>query len=293
MSEQINTMEQCPHLGLVEDSTTSFRFSTDDNCCWRMNRPAAVLADHQTKFCFSCAYSKCPVYQTGRPTNTVKILRGQTSARLLGPISWRPIIVLIEVLAVLLIAGSLYFYPWAFLFSTPTATVRPVPTQTHLPTVPVVPSIPTRNPVILVTTVGPIIATSAPTLTPASTPTLTPAPGLDQPIGPLSLVAHKVAVNESLISIAARFNTTRDVLIQVNSLTDQRPLQVGQVLVVPQGLIDVSQIQKMVAFETVQDTPVSIIVSQLSGDIQVVRQLNALGSNDLVPAGRWLFIPQP
>src|SRR5882757_5168199 len=107
MSEQPNILVQCPHLGLVDDSDTSFRFSTDDNCCWRMNRPAEVSASHQTKFCFSPNYNKCPVYQTGRPTNTVKILRGQAPIRFLGLVGWRPVIVLVEALLVLLVLGSL------------------------------------------------------------------------------------------------------------------------------------------------------------------------------------------
>lgn len=64
-------------------------------------------------------------------------------------------------------------------------------------------------------------------------------------------------------------------------------------LVVPYRLTDASQLLKIVAFETLQDTPFDVIVRQLSGDIDTVRNMNALGDSNFVPAGRWLFIPQP
>lgn len=292
MPDQPSPGVLCPHLGLADDSETSFRFTTDENRCWRVNPPAEISQGHQTKYCFGANYGQCPIYQTGRPSAGVKIRRGRAPGGPSQPISWRVVVVVVEVMLVLLVGGILYYFPRAVLLSTPFAD-SPRPTPSPLLTRPVAAVLPTTGPTVVLTPSLPLTSTNSPTSTPPGTPTFTPAPGLDQPIGPFNLVAHRVESGENLIGISARFNTTREVLVKVNGLSDQRPILVGQILVVPQGLADSSQVPKMVAFQAVQDTFLDVIVNQLFGDMAAVRQLNALGDSNIVPAGRWLFIPQP
>lgn len=312
-SDELNETQQCPFLGTDDDSTTSYRFSTEENRCWRLGRSASVPPAHQNKYCFGGNYATCPVYTSGRAVAGVKVGRAPASLSPLGFASWRTILVVFEI-TLALIAGGALLYSWVATAQTPPTESLPIPSHTRAPTtvgVALLPTAlgtaigPTGHPTLLASltaiktsTPSPTAtltrtATLLPTDTPAVTGTLTAAPGLDQPVGPLNLVAHRVEENENLSSIAARFNTTVEIVRAVNGLSDQRIIQVGQVLVIPQGATTAEGLPKLVAFQTVQDTSLSIIVNQLSGDINLVRNLNALGDSDIVPAGRWLFIPQP
>lgn len=290
----------CPLLGIDSDETTSFGFLTEDNRCWRLKRAAEVSPNHQAKYCFTGDHVNCPVYKTGRLAPGVKFVRGgSASFGFLGGFGWRSLIVTLEAGLVLgvLVMGA---YLWLSVPAAPEATAVSIPTNTPLPTAILIVEVPTALPTLAVT-VPPLYASPFPSATstlsntplPSATAAFTAAPGLDQPIGPFNLVAHQVAADENLIGIAARFATNTDVLQKVNGLTAGENPAVGRVLVVPQGMTDPNQFSKLVAFQTVQDTQLSAIVSQLSVDINQARSINALGESDLVPAGRWLFIPQP
>jgi hypothetical protein len=302
----------CPHLGLEDDSTTRFYSSSESNCCWRLKNPAEVALDHQSEFCLCNNFTSCPVYVVGRPATGVKPLR---ATRVLASppavaINWRGIVVILEVLLAIAL-GAAFIFGWVWSPETPVRTPYSLPTHAPRATVPSIAELPTLIPDLplaafevsgtpasgtaigLTATLSPNVTSTLASSEQSATPALTPAPGLDQPIGPFNLIAHRVEAGENLVSIAARFDTTRELLVKVNGLNDQRLLEPGQVLAVPQGQTDLGQLPRLVAFLTVQDTALDVIIGQLSGDMAMVRQLNALGEGNVVPAGRWLFIPQP
>lgn len=76
--------------------------------------------------------------------------------------------------------------------------------------------------------------TLQPTPTPATSPTMTPSPlaPSNQPDIPL---VHVVQEGETLFSIAQQYETTVDILLQLNDIADPSLLYVGQELVIPGG----------------------------------------------------------
>ena len=101
------------------------------------------------------------------------------------------------------------------------ATVVAIATPTPTPTM--VPGIPTLTP----TPIGVATATPTEAVTPGLTPTpvSTPAPRAGFP--------YTVQWGDTLYSIAARFGTTVEALVQLNNLSDPHRLQVGQRLIIP------------------------------------------------------------
>ena len=203
----------------------------------------------------------------------------------------------LEVVFALLIIGVIVAV-FAFQSAFPGLSASPAPVQTQASSAPAAAAI--ASPIPASPTVSPAeTAAVLPNPTLAASPTVditavvTGIPGFDQPVGPFNLLAHQVSASESLISIAARYGTTVEVLKHINNLTNTNALPPGLVLVAPVGVTVPEGLPRLVAFQTVQDTSLSAIVSQLSGDIENVRALNALGESDIVPTGRWLFIPQP
>ena len=167
---------------------------------------------------------------------------------------------------------------------TETPTLTSTPTQTETPTL-------TATPTITDTATSTYTPTATDTLTATSTATFTPAP-LDTPIGPLNLMVHFVQANETLTSIAARYQTTTQVLITVNNLRVQGAIRPGQVLVAPVSASSDANLTYMIAHQTSEETSLANIAVQFAVDPEVLRSLNGLGPSDVIPAGRWLFVPQ-
>ena len=293
-SATLGTPAACPHLGKLDDDDTYFRFACGDNRCWRLKTPAEVVSDHQTTFCLGTRYAECPIYTTGKAPPNIVVRRSKPAALPGNTFNWRIWVVVLEVL--LLIGAGAALVITVLMQPAAPAAVAPLATRTPLPTTPAVAILPTQfaSPTSLDATFTPT-ATVTPeaTVTPGETATFTPAPAGDVPIGPLNLVVHSVQTNENLITIAARYNTTTEVLMKVNGLSQERLIQLGQVLVVPVGATSDADVPRLIAFQTVQDTSLTAIAQRLSADVETVRTLNALGPDDLVPAGRWLFVPQP
>ena len=94
------------------------------------------------------------------------------------------------------------------------------------PTIPPTPAASTPVPVTQVP------ATLVPTAQATTTPAPVESPAQAEPGKPLKYTVQR---GDSLSSIAARFNTTVDALMQLNGLTDANFLYVGQVLVIIKG----------------------------------------------------------
>ena len=81
---------------------------------------------------------------------------------------------------------------------------------------------------------GPVI-NLPPTWTPPSgSREETPVPAPDQPIGTdSSIKSYIVQAGDTLAEIAIQFGVTMDALAQINNITDQDHIEVGQELVIP------------------------------------------------------------
>jgi LysM repeat protein len=177
---------------------------------------------------------------------------------------------------------------------TPSGTVTP-PTHTPTPTeTPTLTGTPTHTETPTETFTPTVTDTATSTFTPTAThtATFTPAP-IDTPIGPLNLMAHIVQANETLTNIAARYATTTQVLITVNNLRVQGAIRPGQVLVAPVGAQSDANLTLLIAYQAAEETSLAGVAAQFAVDPEVLRPLNDLSQSDVIPAGRWLFIPQP
>lgn len=76
----------------------------------------------------------------------------------------------------------------------------------------------------------PAVAASQPT--PAVVPTPTPSSGISMRVRVLE-PTYTVEAGDNLSTIAARFNTTVELIQAINNLADPRALRVGQKLVIP------------------------------------------------------------
>ena len=305
-SATLGTPAACPHLGKLDDDDTYYRFACGDNRCWRLKTPAEVVSDHQTTFCLGTRYAECPIYTTGKAPPNIVARGGRSKPAALpgNTFNWRIWVVVLEVLLLIGAGAALLItvlmqpaapagYNGLAPLATPQSVISPPPTMSAVAILPTPRA--AASPTSLDATFTPT-ATVTPeaTVTPGETATFTPAPAGDVPIGPLNLVVHSVQTNENLITIAARYNTTTEVLMKVNGLSQERLIQLGQVLVAPVGYNGSdADVPRLIAFQTAQDTSLTGIAQRLSADVETVRTLNALGPDDLVPAGRWLFVPQP
>jgi len=140
-------------------------------------------------------------------TLPVELLAPPPEIRPARAFSWRLVMLLIGVIAILLAGGGLFFrsrapaVPQPTLMPTPTVTKTPPPTETHTP------------------------------LPPTSTPTVTPVP--TQPNTPVPPTKYTVRSGDTLSTIADKFNTTVEKIQAFNSLGNSDELQVGQVLEIP------------------------------------------------------------
>lgn len=114
---------------------------------------------------------------------------------------WARALIVAGLALAILSAGSFGLYT---LMNAKTEQTTPTPTR-----------LPTRSP------------TSTPTATPTQTPTPTATP---TPVPPL---AHQVVEGETLIDIAAEYDTTVDTIVALNPGVQPELIQVGQILLIP------------------------------------------------------------
>jgi hypothetical protein len=54
--------EHCPFLGVCDDPTIHYGFSTPENCCYSTERPHSIEAPYQASTCLSTEWTECPRY---------------------------------------------------------------------------------------------------------------------------------------------------------------------------------------------------------------------------------------
>src|SRR4051812_37527144 len=57
------TLHLCPHLGLLNDPSTSHSFPSTGNACFYTKAPTVPSFEHQEGVCLTAEYASCPVYQ--------------------------------------------------------------------------------------------------------------------------------------------------------------------------------------------------------------------------------------
>lgn len=311
----------CKYLGVSDDPDTYFQYVSTWNYCHRPNSIQSLLPTHQADFCLSEKHKRCPVFQDSWSGEFPKDLmaltspgRGSRAARYGGrgpgrggraALGW--------FLVLAAVAGILGLFAWTTpavrvglvrLFggpqagrpsqvagggSLPVASETPALSQSLAPSATVEPSmtpLPSRT---ALPTLTPL-----PTETPAptETPFPTPGPGLETPFGPSGqFVIHVVAPGESFNAIAARYNTTPEVLQAVNPSIEGTSLWVGRQLVVPIGASSAEDLPAFSVLFTTETVMLSDLAEEFGSDVEDIRYYNQLGDTDSVLSGRWLIIP--
>ncbi|HRE49274.1 MAG TPA: LysM domain-containing protein, partial [Aggregatilineales bacterium] len=116
--------------------------------------------------------------------------------------------------------------------NTPPPTTSSPPTVTPIP--PTVTNTPTTDPFIPTRegTVQPTSQTLIPTVPPPTVPVSTPGGGLEFPDLP-GRVEYTVQAGDTVSGIAQRFNTRGDAIIELNNLSPEGLIRVGQKLIIP------------------------------------------------------------
>jgi LysM repeat protein len=146
----------------------------------------------------------------------------------------------------------------------------------------------------------PVVAAGvATTATPSATPTATPLPTNTPTSTPTTPpLTYEVRAGDTLSAIAARFDTTVDALMQINSLSQQdvRALRPGQVLVIPTSAGAAAAGAQTIPQQsyTVQagDTPLAI-ASRFGVSVDALLAINGLSRADATQLrpGQVLVIP--
>ena len=285
----------CPYLGLARDRETRYGYPDLENYCYRVKSPQPVSYEHQELVCFTAEYLQCPVYHSEGKKPFPSEIRGEgLPSRLERGFSWGWVVLgvvgLAVIAAVFLLDGHLSSSPTLTpfeeidvpLITTVSATEEssielvletPVPTKTLIPTASLTPTI---------------------SLTPTMTPTITPTqgPGLGTPFGiEEKFIVYQAKKGESLGNIAYEYNTSVEAIRVASNLKIGKAVWPGDLLVIPVGQSDESQIPHFYPLNLDTKTDIYKLANRYGISASDIRRYNGLGNSDLIPAGRWLIIP--
>ena len=296
----MDNMNVCPYIGLMSDAETRYAFPSGTHACFRLTKAHRVAVEYQAKVCFTEKYRECPVYLD----NSLKELPPE--AKYLEEDHSIFKVIVWGLLIVVLLFGIAFGRGWIgsgqfgnlFFSSTTEANIN----KTKFVDMGLQTNTATITPIITATgTPVPSQASSfreEETLTPSLTieitqPTLTPGPNLETPFGASNeYVIHYVAKGESLSTIAYTYQTTVDVLVSMNSFLGVRSVWAGDFLVVKIGEKDPEAVYPMVPVLVKNETKLSDFCKSFNITEQEIRSLNNLGDLDIVPAWRWLILPE-
>jgi len=304
----------CPYLGLYSDRETHYIFPNIAHVCFRVTNQSPIGLAHQNNVCFTQQYRNCQVYKKGPMKELPRRIRArnyrkQSAQRNL--VRW--------VLSILIIVGALFLAltnswvrqawnleqdDWSSLSNrniytpfipspdgtsirgglvalqlslTLPASATPVPTKITVATK-------TQTATITLT---PVNETS--TLVPV---TLTQGPALETPFGfQGQYVLHKVSQGESLPVIARKYHTTEEVIKKINRKLQKRSVWAGDILVIHTGEKTSSSAVPLKAIFLEKETTVKSVAQKFAVSMTTILELNSLGSTNVLPAMRWLILP--
>ena len=297
----------CPFLGARDDPETRYAYLSSGNHCYRVNPIGSIAFEHQEIYCLTANYSTCPIFKKEWEGPLPPGIRSgeddtsgvNTNQRRYGVI----IILLLLFAAVISIAWYLFsqglldnilgssgnvqqtnvVLQLTVVSETPSPTMEPEKTNT--PTDTLKPSL-THTPIPSAT------ATITPTVT--NTPPPTPGPGLGTPFGMEKVyVIHLVKDGQSLGTLARLYDTTEDVIRAANAILSRRSAWPDDILVIPAGEKNPDNVRYFEYLFVGKKTDIQELADQYLISVDEIKELNNLGLDPWLPAGRWLIIPVP
>lgn len=120
----------------------------------------------------------------------------------------------------------------------------------------------------------------------AQTPNPTPVPDSEEPAGQQDIpLVHVIQEGETLFSIAQQYDTTVEVLLQLNEIADPALIYVGQELVIPGGGTLVAVVHAVQLGDTLPG-----LAAGYGTTIETIAAQNNLISGDKLTAGRSLTV---
>jgi LysM repeat protein len=259
------TCDACPWVGTWIDPVPYYAYPSRLNYCYRVEPATSIKLKHQTTYCLSSNYSRCPIYRQKE-----KMLLPAKKAKTIRLMQWRPLagvqwpgweslprptrqttlrfaLFLLFVTAALLLAAGWYYNGGVAALPPPEtaaatnsagllATERPwtpSPSPTATPS-----ATATSTPTATATATKRPPSTTPPTPSPTATTvtaTETPLPTATAAgcLPPAGWGEYVVRPGDTLFRLGQRFGATVEALQQGNCLGTVRVIYVGQRLFVP------------------------------------------------------------
>ena len=232
----------CPLLGLLDDQSSRFSYSSVGHRCYADGRPRAIDLSYQGSFCLVPTYTECPRYRAAAASRPPGAATPGTSGVTLEPVraeagapgasgepgrqppwrtdQWYGVVAI--VLAVAVLAGAAYLASpaigdWLRQVGAGAAATSPSPS--------------TSSPATLAPT--PASPAPTPTTTRASVPSITPTPAAPTSTLAATPLVHVVVKGDTLIAIAARYGVTVAAVEKANAITGAGIIYVGEHLIIP------------------------------------------------------------
>jgi LysM repeat protein len=318
----------CPFIGVLDDEKTHFSYPSLGNFCYAALPLKSPAFERQADFCLSANHTACPVFlrrQAEQAQGKAGLVREKRYVRRAGRgIYYRYLALVLSVMA--LMAMVLVAYPrlkdrfsqeppllgvaahvgitqtaWAagYFSPTPSATETTTPTATTLPPAPVSTqpgassqSAAPTQPAVPTQTASPPPPTPTRLRLTATPAQPTPGPEMETPFGPdQAFVLHTIEVGESLWKLAQMYDTSPAMLQAANVLPSGAKIWPGEVIVILPGQKDPEGVPRFQVVQLVADTHIDDLAHEYGIPVETVRQYNALGPGEWIPAGRWLILP--
>lgn len=280
----------CPFLGLKDDSTTALSFPSSGNHCFHAKPVLPVKLEFQGTHCLTAAHISCEEFIRTPNTPLLPNLRFERGSRLLKKSGKTRLWIFLLVIAiVILIVWQVFARGLSGSGHPGLASVSTLPvssTKVGLSTLPISPTQSQNTPTPT------ILMTPSATL-PIQTATLTILlpHALETPVGlEYKLIIHRVALGESLPSMATLYGTTAEAIQAVN-YNLPLPLVVDRLVIVPINQTDVHGLPAFEAYEVKSDVVVETLAQQLSVDPSLLKLYNGLKDGEPLSTGDWLLIP--
>lgn len=284
---------QCPHLGILDDPSTSHSFPSSWNACFHASHASVPNFEHQEKICLTSAHVTCPVYLAAKGTpfpanliNTVKAPKPPTERRLM------PVFIVGAILLLAVVAGSAFFiYPNLLANALPAApTPTPIaPAKTSEP----VQATPSPTFELQIIPVLPTQDTATPTSQPTPMP-FKPFP-IDTPfkIGEADYLIHRIKDGDGVDILAKTYHTTPEIIRATNYLL-KVPILADHLIVIRPDAIILDPAQPAFEIYMVEDKTILLddLAKRLNVDAEKLRYYNACADRCLVSRGDWVMVPR-
>ena len=291
MPEQIadRPILSCPHLGILDDPSTSHSFSSTWNHCFYAKAPTVPTFEHQDEFCLTAEHISCPVYQAAKgapfPAQLVNTIKPPGP-----PKNFRPMYISIGV-GILLLA--LVGWIASTMLRLPASAIALAPNQETSVAPGVVPSV---TPTAMEATVTPeLTASISATPSPEASPALIKTPPFETPfkIGDEEFIFHRVESGDVLDHLANTYDTTVEVIQATNYLLST-PILPDSVLLIRPGRVSLDPKEPSFQLYEVVDQTITFekLAGQLGINLAQLKYYNGCTDRCIVARGGWLLIPR-